>query len=300
MKRNQHKLKKCSNCDFNFTEADNYCPVCGQKNHELKIPLKHLIEEFIESTLHLDTKIFVTLKYLLFSPGKLSKEYNEGRRVKFIAPVRLYIIISFLFFFLLNIYTPKNTHSEQNSNAKKNSAAINLTISDIRTNDLMGLSEAQRDSLIRVKGIEKSTFNKYLVLQLYKIANGGMGEFVHSFIKNISYMMFVLMPSFALLLFFSFKRQTNYFIESLIVSVHFHCFIFLFMSFFVLITLVKTIFFIFLTPLIVSLYLFFMLRNYYGRKIFTTLWKTAAIILLDLGLFIVMFILTMLLSVAII
>jgi hypothetical protein len=121
MTRKQKKESTCSNCGYKFKDADNYCPKCGQKNHEIKIPLKHLIEEFLESSLHLDTKIFNTIKLLLFSPGQLSKDYNDGKRVKYISPVRLYVIISFLFFLIINLYTPKDTFQTSNSieNKKK-------------------------------------------------------------------------------------------------------------------------------------------------------------------------------------
>jgi len=299
MIKKQHKRSDCSNCGFKFSKVNNYCPQCGQKNHELKIPLKHLIEEFIESTLHLDTKIFQTLKYLIFYPGQLSHEYNDGKRVKYVPPVRLYIIASFLFFFLLNVFSPKGSEADHNPKGRNSGAAINFTVSGISVKDLSGLSETQADSLVRARGVEKSFYNKYLIAQLYKMANGGMGEFIHSFIKNISYMMFILMPVFALLIYLAFKRETNYFIEGLIISVHFHSFIFLLMSFLLLIGLVKTILFVMTAPLIVIFYLFFMLRRYYRQKNIITFTKTITIGLLHLLLFLFMIVGTMLISVMI-
>ena len=254
--------------------------------------------EFVESTLHLDAKAIHTLKYLIFFPGQLSKEYNEGKRAKFVSPVRLYIFISFLFFLILNIYTPKSATSAEPVMNKK-SAAINFTIAGIKAEELAGISEAQKYSLVIEKGIKPTAINMFLISQLYKMANGGMGEFVHSFIKNISYMMFVLMPGLALMIFVFFKKRTKYFIESLIVSIHFHCFIFLLMSFFILLGFVKTILFVLLTPFMMLIYLFLMLRKYYGQKTHIILFKTAAIGVFHLVQFLAMFLGTMLVSVAI-
>ncbi|MDP3580751.1 MAG: DUF3667 domain-containing protein, partial [Ignavibacteria bacterium] len=75
----------------------------------------HLVEEGIESLLHIDRKALGTLKLLVVSPGKLSREFNVGRRIKFIPPMRLYVIISLLFFFLLNFNAPhKQSHDKTN------------------------------------------------------------------------------------------------------------------------------------------------------------------------------------------
>jgi hypothetical protein len=300
MNKKHKKLSQCTNCNFKFESADNYCPECGQKNHELKIPLKHLFEEMLESTLHFDTKAIKTLKQHLFAPGTLSKEYNEGRRAKFISPVRLYVVISFIFFLILNFTAPKKIGNAEENRAANNNVGISINIYGISTNDLAGISDTQVDSLLAAKGIEKTKLKKFLISQLHKIANEGSGEFIHSVIKNISYMMFFLMPGFAFFVFILFRKQTKYYIESLILSIHFHSFIFLLLSIFFITTIVKTILFVILTPIMVTVYLFLMLYNYYGQKTITILWKTSLIEVFHLLLFILMFIFTIMLSVVIV
>ena len=298
MKHKPAKLPSCSNCGFRFGEADSYCPRCGQKNHETKVPLKHLLEEFVESTFHLDTKILKTLRYLIFFPGRLSREYNEGKRARFVSPLRLYIFISFLFFLLLNIYTPKNANTAEGIRDGKR-AAINFSVAGIYAQELAGLTEAQKDALLAERRIKPTVINTFLISQLYKMANGGMGEFVHGFIKNTSTMMFVLMPGFALIIFLFFRKRTKYFIESLVLSLHFHGFTFLLMSVFILLGLVKTILFVLLTPFVMLAYLFLALRHYYGQGAPVILFKTAAIGAFYIVQFLVLFLGTMLVSVAV-
>lgn len=100
------KSPVCPNCGYRFDqlpEHSNYCPECGQENHDLNVPLKHLFEEFIESLFHFDTKSVRTLRTLIFKPGFLTVEFRQGKRVSYVQPVRLYVFISFLFFLFLSI-----------------------------------------------------------------------------------------------------------------------------------------------------------------------------------------------------
>ncbi|WP_354667709.1 DUF3667 domain-containing protein, partial [Campylobacter jejuni] len=60
----------------------------------------HLTTHFIYDITHFDGKFFSTLKYLLFRPGFLSKEYLKGRRAGYLHPVKMYVFTSALFFLI--------------------------------------------------------------------------------------------------------------------------------------------------------------------------------------------------------
>ena len=81
---------KCQNCGYEGIKK--FCPECGQKNIQLK-KITQILSEFFDTFLSLDFRIFSTLKYLIFKPGFLTKEYWAGRREKFLPPLRLYLII---------------------------------------------------------------------------------------------------------------------------------------------------------------------------------------------------------------
>lgn len=289
------KLPTCANCGYNFKDADNYCPECGQKNHEIKIPVKHFIEEFIEHTFHLDSKIFKSIKLLVFYPGKLSVEFNEGKRIKYFTPLKLYILISIIFFFLLNLQTPKplNTN-EKESNFER--ANINFSFNGISTNEIANLSEAQFDSLLQNRKIERTTYNNFMFNQLYKISNSSRVEFIHSLIKNISYMMFLLMPGFALLIYLFYKKKIQYYSESFIISVHFHSFIFLLFSVMILIGIQNTILFPVITIIMIPVYHVLMLKNIFNQKIITAILKTLCIGILYLFLLAILISFTVVIS----
>lgn len=90
--------KTCLNCGH--TVEERYCPHCGQENIEPKQPFHYLFTHFIEDFTHYDGEFWKTIKYLLLKPGKLTREYLAGKRQMYVAPVKLYIFISFITFFL--------------------------------------------------------------------------------------------------------------------------------------------------------------------------------------------------------
>src|ERR1051326_3151199 len=92
------KEKTCLNCGTPV--VDTYCPHCGQKNIEVHQNAFHALAEFAGDYFHADGKFFSSIIPLLFKPGRMTVEYNEGRRMKYIHPFRLYIFISIVFFFL--------------------------------------------------------------------------------------------------------------------------------------------------------------------------------------------------------
>lgn len=90
--------KNCLNC--NAIVQGRFCHNCGQENVEPKETVWHLVSHFFKDITHFDGKFFSTIKYLFIKPGFLSREYMEGRRARYVNPVRLYVFTS-AFFFLL-------------------------------------------------------------------------------------------------------------------------------------------------------------------------------------------------------
>ena len=118
------KQPVCANCHYDFPagEPDEFCPRCGQQNHEVNIGFGHIVEEFLEGVFHFDGKVFRTAGLLLFKPGQLTKRFLEGHRMPYVPPIRLYVFISFVFFALLSLLkTPHETekHGADDFSAKK-------------------------------------------------------------------------------------------------------------------------------------------------------------------------------------
>lgn len=100
---------RCENCEAAL--HGHYCHDCGQSVHNPVRNFGHAIEEVFESFWHLDGRVFRTLRELM-SPGKVAREYLAGRRVRYIPPLRLFVIVSVLTFFVAQfaIHVDSNSH----------------------------------------------------------------------------------------------------------------------------------------------------------------------------------------------
>lgn len=91
----------CKNCGA--TTAGNFCHQCGQATH-LHVPsAREFLHEFMAHYVAIEGKLWRSLKLLLFKPGLLSREYIEGRRVRYVEPLRLYLSFSIIFFAVMKL-----------------------------------------------------------------------------------------------------------------------------------------------------------------------------------------------------
>lgn len=101
MPRKPQKSEICLNCNFQLRPEDNFCPNCGQENNVRNVPARYLIVELFEGFYSFDTKLWNTIKASLLKPGKITLDYLEGKRARYVPPLKFYLFISFVFFLLL-------------------------------------------------------------------------------------------------------------------------------------------------------------------------------------------------------
>ena len=93
----QLETDRCPNCESE--REGEYCGQCGQKRTH---PQNLTVIGFLKNALHeltdLDSKFFKTFIALLFRPGQLTAEYLADRKERFITPVKLYLLISAVYF----------------------------------------------------------------------------------------------------------------------------------------------------------------------------------------------------------
>ncbi len=94
----------CRNCGAEVRAC--FCESCGQKVHEHHGSLWSLLTELLSEWFALDGRLLSSLRALL-RPGSLTIAYLEGKRVAFLAPLRLYLLASVLLFSsILNLEAP--------------------------------------------------------------------------------------------------------------------------------------------------------------------------------------------------
>ncbi len=90
----------CENCGAAL--QGHYCHDCGQSVHNPIRHAAHAVEEVFEAFWHLDGRIFRTLRDLLH-PGRIAINYLAGQRARYVAPLRLFVVLSVLTFFVAQL-----------------------------------------------------------------------------------------------------------------------------------------------------------------------------------------------------
>ncbi len=88
----------CLNCGTGLKGP--FCHFCGQPDRNFLRFFPVLLRDLMEDLLDLDSRFMRTMKPLLFRPGRLTRDYMEGRRFRYAPPMRLYIFSSIVFFLL--------------------------------------------------------------------------------------------------------------------------------------------------------------------------------------------------------
>jgi hypothetical protein len=99
----ERTLKNCLNC--NTIVQGRFCQACGQENVEVKQGFWQMVQHFVYDIFHFDGKFFETLRLLITRPGRVAKEYAGGRKAAYLDPIRMYLFISTVTFFLLPLFS---------------------------------------------------------------------------------------------------------------------------------------------------------------------------------------------------
>jgi hypothetical protein len=179
----------CGNCGATLQGA--FCHVCGQKAVEADVRLHDLFHEAFHEFAHLDGKIFQTLKILVTKPGLLTVEFLNGRRARYLSPVRLYLTCSVLFFGLAAL-------------------APDVTRTVVRVSRTPSRGETPLDPAA--------------AKQWQDAASARMG---HAIIHVFPRVMFALMPAFGVLTWAFYRKARPFYAAHLYYAIHFHALVFL-------------------------------------------------------------------------
>lgn len=94
-------MKSCPNCSETISKTFTFCPSCGQET-QLDQSVASLLTQFLNDYFTFDSKIIRSVLPLISKPAFLTTEYLKGRRVQYIAPLRLFIFLSLIFFLLIS------------------------------------------------------------------------------------------------------------------------------------------------------------------------------------------------------
>jgi hypothetical protein len=100
----------CANCGVPL--FGDYCHGCGEKRVDARdISVKHFVSEAAQELTSVEhSKLFRTLRALLFKPGHLTAEYFSGRRGRYLKPLNLCLAVFALHLFVYTAYRQVSTY----------------------------------------------------------------------------------------------------------------------------------------------------------------------------------------------
>ncbi|MFK8057995.1 MAG: DUF3667 domain-containing protein [Saprospiraceae bacterium] len=90
---------QCLNCSA--AVADVFCQSCGQRVRENSDrSIGQLLGDFLGNLFFIDNRFLLSAWYLFRFPGRMTIEFLEGKRKKFISPVTLFLFANLIYFFV--------------------------------------------------------------------------------------------------------------------------------------------------------------------------------------------------------
>jgi hypothetical protein len=119
-------LTSCTNCG---APSSDYCVRCGERqpgHHDLSVG--HFAHDVVHEFVHVDSKLFRTLRDVIAKPGFLTEEYFAGRKSRYIAPLRLFLTLFALQFLAFTFYQPAAVYTVKSFERFDNAGALTRLI----------------------------------------------------------------------------------------------------------------------------------------------------------------------------
>ena len=200
----------CANCGRPVN--DRFCSHCGQRVESPVHSLSHFLPEVAEDLTHADSRLWRTLLALLFRPGLLTREFLDGRRVRYLPPLRLYLVVSLVFFVFASVAAAPVRVLTVSAEVKVRK------LSDVKPEDC---SQLQYTGPFETR--IRDAFRNACRRTLEDHGKSLEDAVLHS----ISRAMFLFLPLLALVMMALYWRPRRYYIEHLLLFIHNHAFVFL-------------------------------------------------------------------------
>ena len=244
-------LTHCENCGAQL--QGHWCAQCGQAAIDYRRSFRHVIVDVLDSFLNWDSKFFATVLWLILRPWHLTNEFRAGRRVRYVHPLRLYLLASILFFFVVSNWA-RSIHLDASKISPEQRAEV---IAELKKENLPAEMQARLDTELNrsISGGLQATPsaapvvsptpapNEQMFLQFDKPASDSLGKwlearakekmgeqgtkmglFIITLFHNLPYMMLCCIPLFAFVLKILYFRQRLFYIDHLVYALHIHSF----------------------------------------------------------------------------
>lgn len=135
-------ITQCENCRAQL--QGHWCAQCGQPAIDYRRSFRHVLADLLNEFLNWDSKFFATIALLILKPWRLTNEFLAGKRVRYVNPLRLYLLASILFFFAVN-YGAKGLRFEPGKLSPKDRAEIET---ELRKENLPPAAREELEALL--------------------------------------------------------------------------------------------------------------------------------------------------------
>lgn len=274
---------RCPNCTA--PAPRRFCAECGQRQDRRLASVRRMAMEAIHDQFSLGTELPRTLGALLTRPGLLTNDYLAGRVARYVAPFRLYLVSSLVFFVLLSWTAPMEDGVQVDRRA---AAPADPAAEGPRTSPPGGDVGPVRISLDSENEIRfdldldtiapgpLTPAKRWIQRRVQHVNEMEGGEFRRRFVDglqaNVPNAVFLLLPIYALLLKVVYVRDERLYAEHFIFALHVHAFAFVVFTLRLFLPGFADLL-IFLVWL--PVYLFVAMRRVYGQGRWTTALKYA-------------------------
>jgi hypothetical protein len=201
------ELAHCKNCDAML--LGRFCVNCSQAA-DIHVPTTHeLAHELMEGLTHSDSRLWRTLTSLWLKPGQLTQEFVAGRRLAYLPPFRLYLVLSVLFFFLASW-----------SNSGRNVAVIDPAAAS-PTSKITGCDGIEFEGLAQFPDL-----NRRIQRVCKQIVSDRGASLLHVVVGTASKAMFIFLPLVAFLHMLLYWRPRYRYAVHLLFFIHLHAYFF--------------------------------------------------------------------------
>ena len=196
--------------------------------------LGHFARIATEDLTHADSRVWRTLGALLARPGLLTREFLAGRRARYLPPVRLYLVVSVVFFLWMAFHSGNSQtaiisfdDAAPRAAAASPAAAPPATVPSRHVSVKAGATPEDCEGVL-YEGPWAGRIAPFIRQTCEKMVKDNGRSLSASLVHNLAHAMFVFLPVLAAAMMLFYWRPRRYYVQHLLFLVHNHAFVFVF------------------------------------------------------------------------
>lgn len=194
------KVTTCRNCEAPMHGA--WCAQCGQHAVHEDPSFHDLVHDASHEFLHVDGKIVETLRLLFARPGELTAEHWRGRRIRYVAPIRLYLTLSVLYFLVAALANPVEKAVARRS-------PVTITEAPAKLRAAEAVSEDSASRLIEAEARKSGGFFGSFMMHAARVQRDKAG-FARRMREALPKIFFAFVPLFAAVVALVYRGRRRY------------------------------------------------------------------------------------------